>query len=114
LLREVRGKGLMIGIEFGKPKSLDLATLWHTLETLNKGLFSQLITIPLFTKHKVLAQVAGHASHTVKLTPPLIISDDDCTWIENAFEAVIAESHRVRALWTLGEALMGHASRNRG
>ena len=44
LLKEVRGKGLMIGVEFGPPKSLRLKASWNVLETANKGLFCQLIT----------------------------------------------------------------------
>src|SRR5476649_1924054 len=77
LLREVRGKGLMIGIEFGPPKSFKLKSSWNILEAANKGLFCQLITIPLLKDHKILCQVAGHASHTVKLLPPFVISDAD-------------------------------------
>ena len=54
------------------------------LETASKGLFCQLITIPLFKDHKILTQVAGHASHTIKLIPSLTIDDSDCAWIEDA------------------------------
>ena len=82
LLKEVRGKGLMIGVEFGPPKSLRLKASWNVLETANKGLFCQLITVPLFKDHKILTQVAGHGSHTIKLLPPLTITDEDCNWIE--------------------------------
>ena len=71
LMKEVRGKGLMIGVEFGPPKSLRLKASWNVLETANKGLFCQLITVPLFKDHKILTQVAGHGSHTIKLLPPL-------------------------------------------
>src|SRR3954463_16131581 len=71
LLKEVRGKGLMIGVEFGPPKSLRLRASWNVLEAANKGLFCQLITVPLFKDHKILTQVAGHGSHTIKLLPPL-------------------------------------------
>src|ERR1700760_1321619 len=67
LMKEVRGKGLMIGVEFGPPKSLRLKASWNVLETANKGLFCQLITVPLFKDHKILTQVAGHGSHTIKL-----------------------------------------------
>src|SRR3979409_867401 len=63
LMKEVRGKGLMIGVEFGPPKSLRLKASWNVLETANKGLFCQLITVPLFKDHKILTQVAGHGSH---------------------------------------------------
>jgi ornithine--oxo-acid transaminase len=112
LLKDVRGKGLMIGVEFGSPSSFKLKASWNVLETASKGLFCQLITIPLFKEHKVLTQVAGHGSHTVKLLPPLTISDDDCAWIEDAFDDVIAGSHRVPgAVWSLGKTLIDHAMR---
>ena len=38
-LKAVRGKGLMIAIDFGSPKSLSLKTAWNLLEAANKGLF---------------------------------------------------------------------------
>ena len=113
-LREVRGKGLMIGVEFGPPRSLKLKASWGLLESASKGLFCQLITIPLFRDHKILTQVAGHGSHTVKLLPPLIISEADCDRIVAAFDAVIAGCHRVPgAVWSLGKTLVDNAMRAR-
>jgi ornithine--oxo-acid transaminase len=110
MLREARGLGLMIGVEFGAPSSLKLRASWSMIEAANKGLFCQLITIPLFKDHKILTQVAGHGSHTIKLLPPYVITDDDCTWIETAFDQVIGESHRVPgAIWSLGKTLIENA-----
>jgi len=114
LVKEVRGKGLMIGIEFGQPKSFALKASWNVLETASAGLFCQLITIPLFKDHKILTQVSGHASHTIKILPPLIINDKDCDWIEEAFDSVIAGAHRVPgAVWSLGKTLVDNAIRVR-
>jgi ornithine--oxo-acid transaminase len=114
LLKDVRGKGLMIGVEFGPPRSFKLKASWNLLEAANKGLFCQLITIPLFKEHRILTQVAGHGSHTVKLLPPLVLSDGDCAWIERSFDAVIADSHKVPgAVWSLGKTLVDHAMRAR-
>jgi ornithine--oxo-acid transaminase len=111
LLCDVRGLGLMIGIEFGAPKSLKLRASWTMIETASRGLFCQLITIPLFKDHKILTQVAGHGSRTIKLLPPYVINDDDCAWIEKAFDTVIAESHRVPgAIWSLGKTLIENAA----
>ncbi|HYS84719.1 MAG: aspartate aminotransferase family protein [Alphaproteobacteria bacterium] len=110
LIKAVRGKGLLIGIEFGAPRSLKLKASWNALEAVNTGLFCQLITIPLFQHHNILIQVAGHGIHTIKLLPSLIISEADCEWIERAFAAVIADAHRVPgAVWSLGRTLMGQA-----
>jgi ornithine--oxo-acid transaminase len=114
LVKEVRGKGLMIGIEFGAPKSFALKASWNVLETASAGLFCQLITIPLFKDHRVLTQVSGHASHTIKILPPLTITDADCQWVEDSFDAVIAGAHRVPgAVWSLGKTLVDNAIRVR-
>jgi ornithine--oxo-acid transaminase len=114
LVKDVRGKGLMIGIEFGAPRSLKLKASWNLLETANSGLFCQLIVIPLLKEHRILTQVAGHGNHTIKLLPPLIISDQDCDWIERSFETVISDAHRVPgAIWSLGKTLVENAARAR-
>jgi ornithine--oxo-acid transaminase len=114
LVKDVRGRGLMIGVEFGAPRSLKLKASWNLLETANSGLFCQLIVIPLLKDHRILTQVAGHGNHTIKLLPPLIITDADCDWIEKSFEEVIADAHRVPgAIWSLGKTLIENAARAR-
>jgi ornithine--oxo-acid transaminase len=114
LVKAVRGKGLMIGIEFGAPQSLRLKASWNLLETAGSGLFCQLIVIPLLNEHRILTQVAGHGSHTVKLLPPLVISEADCEWTVRSFEAVISDAHRVPgAIWSLGKTLVDNALRSR-
>ncbi len=112
LVRDVRGRGMMIGIEFGEPERLALRTSWKMLEMASKGLFCQLITIPLLTRHRVLSQVAGHDTHVVKFLPPLTIGDEDCRWITDAVYDVVADAHRVPgAVWDLGKSLARHAMR---
>jgi ornithine--oxo-acid transaminase len=108
-VKEVRGKGLMIAVEFGPPKSLKLRAAYTMLDKANKGLFCQLILIPLFKRHRILAQVAGHAMPVIKLLPSLVLSDADAGWIETAFEDVVGESHALGAVWDLGRTLAGHA-----
>ncbi|MGH6741508.1 MAG: aspartate aminotransferase family protein, partial [Bradyrhizobium sp.] len=49
---------------------------------------------------------------TIKLIPPLIITDEDCDWVERSFDAVIADAHRVPgAVWSLGKTLIANATR---
>ena len=91
-----------------------LRASWNLLETASSGLFCQLIVIPLFNDHKLLTQVAGHGNHTIKLLPTLTISDEDCAWIEQSFDAVIAAAHSTTgAIWKLGKTLVGNAVRAR-
>lgn len=113
-LKEVRGKGLMIGIEFGAPRSLSLKAAWALLEQARKGLFCQLVTIPLLKQHRILTQVAGDRMNVIKLLPSLTLTQQDRQWISTAFDAVIADSHRVPgAIWDLGKTLAGHSLKAR-
>jgi ornithine--oxo-acid transaminase len=115
LVKDVRGKGLMLGLEFGTPRSFKLKAAWTLLETVKAGLFCQLITIPLFKDHKILTQVAGDGNHTVKLLPTLGITQEDCAWIERAFDSVVADAHRVPgAVWSLGKTLTENVRRAGG
>jgi ornithine--oxo-acid transaminase len=109
LLKEVRGAGLMIALEFAAPKSLALRAAWTLVETATKGLFCQTMIIPLFTRHHILTQVAGHGMGVIKLLPPLCISQDDEDWIVAAFDDVIAECHKTpSAVWDLLTTLAGN------
>jgi ornithine--oxo-acid transaminase len=109
-LKEARGKGMMIAIEFHAPKSLTLKAGWAMLEAANKGLFCQMITIPLFKEHRILTQVAGHGMNVVKLLPPLNLTPKDHDTIINAFDKTIADTHKMGgAIWDLGKTLAGHA-----
>ncbi|MCC5888655.1 MAG: aspartate aminotransferase family protein [Gammaproteobacteria bacterium] len=113
-LHAVRGKGLMLALEFGRPKSLKLRTAWKLLESANEGLFCQMITIPLLKKHRILTQVAGSGLNVVKLLPPLIINDADRKWIADSVTDVIADSHQVPgSVWDLGKTLAGSALKAR-
>ncbi len=109
-LKEARGKGMMIAVEFQSPKSLSLKAAWAMLEAANKGLFCQMVTIPLFKEHHILTQVAGHGMNVIKLLPPLNLNSSDKDWIINSFDQTIADTHQVPgSIWDLGKNLAGHA-----
>jgi len=108
--KEARGKGSMIAVEFKPPSSLSLKAAWMMLEAANKGLFCQMITIPLLKEHRILTQVAGHGMNVVKLLPPLILTQKDVDHIIAAFTKTIADTHQVPgSIWDLGKNLATHA-----
>ena len=100
-LQEIRGKGLMIGMQFGEPESLRLRTGWNLLHKMNDDIFCQMITMPLLEKHNILTQVAGHGLDTVKILPPLIIDDDDVHCFLEGMDSVLNDAHRFPgSAWT--------------
>jgi ornithine--oxo-acid transaminase len=92
VVREVRGLGLMWGLEFAEPESGSLS--WRVMERMQTGLFAQLVVVPLFTKHHVLSQVAGHDLPVLKGLPPLVLSEEDIDDFVTALDDVIAKAGR--------------------
>jgi ornithine--oxo-acid transaminase len=108
--KEARGKGAMIAVEFKSPSSLSLKAAWMMLEAANKGLFCQMITIPLFKEHRILTQVAGHGMNVIKLLPPLTLTQKDLDRIIDACTKAIADTHQIPgSIWELGKNLASHA-----
>ena len=113
LVKAVRGKGMMLAIEFGPPRSLKLRAAYALMEEASPGLFCQLILVPLFARHRILAQVAGHEMPVIKLLPPLVVDKTDIDWIETGLEDVVRAAHTLGAVWEFGRTLAGHAVKAR-
>jgi ornithine--oxo-acid transaminase len=111
LLTEVRGRGLMIGLEFGKPRSLKLRPGWSMLQAARVGLFAQMVVVALFQRHHILTQVAGDHTEVIKLLPPLTIGDAEVTLFRDAFADVMKDAHRGSGLmWDFGRTLVKQAA----
>ncbi len=106
---EVRGKGMMIALELGAPRTMKLKSAYALIEKARRGLFCQLLLIPLLKDHRILAQVAGPDLPVIKLLPPLVIDNSDVEWINLAFAAVLADAESLGVIWDLGRSLVGHA-----
>jgi ornithine--oxo-acid transaminase len=115
MFREVRGQGLMIGIEFGPPQSTTLKMGWNLIHKLNPSLFCQVMLIPLLDEHHILAQVAGHHLDVIKLLPSLVINEEDVAHIVRSFDKVMAAAHRFPGpVWEIGKRLAGSALKMSG
>jgi acetylornithine/succinyldiaminopimelate/putrescine aminotransferase len=93
MVKDVRGVGLMIAIEFGRPESAALRAGWDLLHKLDPSLFCQAVVMPLMADHRILTQVAGHRLDVIKLIPPLVLSRQDADEIVEAFEKTVSACH---------------------
>ena len=107
MIADVRGKGLIIGIEFRPPKNLGLKAAWTAIEAAEKGLFTQLVVMSLMRDHHMMTQVGGPGVNIIKLLPPLIIGDDEVDAIVNAFDIILDETKNLKGrVWaTSGELI---------
>jgi ornithine--oxo-acid transaminase len=97
VVRDVRGLGLMWAIEFGPPAGALGRRLWDSVERRQPGLFSQLITVPLFHEHRILCQVAGHHMNVIKALPALTVSEQEIRRFAGALRVTIAAAERYPA-----------------
>ena len=98
ILHEVRGRGLMIGLVFGEPTTPSLRRRFRMIEAMRPALFSQMMVVPLFHRHKILTQVAADNMNVVKLLPPLIAGDDEVELFADALDDVLASAERGSSL----------------
>lgn len=105
-IADVRGRGLMIGIEFGRPQSLRLRARYAPLSAARKGLFTQMVVCALFEQHHILTQTAGDHMDVLKLLPPLTTTVEDVEWFMSAFRAVMESvSGSSRPIWHFAKGL---------
>jgi ornithine--oxo-acid transaminase len=103
VVTDVRGLGLMWAIELGPPAGGVRRKLWDAVERRQPGLFSQLITVPLFHEHKILCQVAGHQMNVIKALPALTIEEEEIRRFAAALEETVAAAeHYPSALARFG------------
>lgn len=115
LIREVRGKGLMIGIEFHEPQEFRMRMAWKLLHKVDKVLFPQMVVTQLLARHRILTQVAGHAMDVLKILPPLIIGEREIDFFVRALDDVLTNCRKFPGpMWEIGNNFVRHALRSNG
>jgi acetylornithine/succinyldiaminopimelate/putrescine aminotransferase len=100
-VHDVRGRGQMIGIEFGEPSTPALKRRWRAVESARTALFTQSIVVPLFQRHRILTQVAADNVNIIKLLPALIASETEIDLFVDALDELLVETEKNSA-WIFG------------
>lgn len=114
IVKQVRGSGLMIGIELGAPRSRLARVNWRLIHMASEGLFPQLIVIPLHRDHGVITMAAGK-NDVIKLLPPLTLSEAEAHSFLEALDAVLADCQSsASANWLVVRDIATATLRRRG
>ena len=113
-IKEVRGLGLMIAIEFQEPKGILQKAAWKALKAANNSLFTQMIVTALMDNYRIITQVTSHEVHAVKLLPPFVITEAEVDKFVKAFdETLTAASNPTGSLWKFGKRLISASIANK-
>lgn len=106
LVRAVRGRGLMIGIDFAAPP-------WpipHMAQEGARSLLAQYVSVELIREHGIVAQVAGLDPGVLKLTPPLVAPAEELERLPNALSLVLSSLSHPKALLALAGRMVEAAT----
>ena len=82
LIKEVRGKGLMIGIEFYAPSGGKIGTL----DKLSKEYLGSLIAAEMLREHRVLTAYTFNNPNVIRFAPALAVTREECDWAVDALD----------------------------
>jgi ornithine--oxo-acid transaminase len=100
MVRDVRGVGLMCGIEFTAPKKLSLRIPFEAFLKIHPGMFGQVLVMRLFRDHGILTQICGNNFMVLKVAPPLIIDDRQLDEFIAAAANVVELLHSSGSFWS--------------
>jgi ornithine--oxo-acid transaminase len=99
MFAEVRGLGMLNGIEFRKPHSLKLRLPFESFRKIHEGMFGQIIVGKLFRERNFLTQMCGNNFMVLKVAPPLVVTEEQIEAFIFAVRHVMEEVHSSASFW---------------
>jgi ornithine--oxo-acid transaminase len=99
MVKEVRGAGLLNGIEFIAPRKLTLRVPFEAFMKIHPGMFGQVLVMQLFRKG-FLTQVCGNNFMVLKAAPPLVVTEQEIDEFVRTATDVVESMHSSSTFWT--------------
>jgi ornithine--oxo-acid transaminase len=111
MVKEVRGMGLLMGIEFKAPTSLRLRIPYQAFAAVHPAMFGQIVVMRLFRDSGFLTQICGNNFMVLKVAPPLVVTDEQLDAFVSAVRDVVELAHSPGAFWSEALGLARRAFR---
>ena len=100
MVKEVRGEGLLLGIEFTSPQTLRLRVPFEAFRHIHPAMFGQIVVMRLFRDSGILTQICGNNFMVLKVAPPLVVTDAQIDEFVSAIGNVVELAHSSSAFWS--------------
>lgn len=100
MVKEVRGLGLLNGIEFTAPRSMALRALFEAFRRIHPAMFGQVVVMRMFRDKNILTQICGNHFLVLKVAPPLVVTRPQMDEFVDAIASVVKQMHSAGAFWT--------------
>jgi ornithine--oxo-acid transaminase len=100
IVKEVRGVGMLNGIEFRAPRKLALRALYEAFCRIHPAMFGQVLVMRMFRERNILTQICGNNFMVLKAAPPLVVSEADLDEFAEAIRDVVELADSSISFWT--------------
>lgn len=100
MVNEVRGMGLLNGIEFVPPKKLKFRVLYEAFHHIHPAMFGQIVVMRMFREKGILTQICGNNFMVLKAAPPLTVTPEQLDEFVEAIRDVVEMAETSPAFWT--------------
>jgi ornithine--oxo-acid transaminase len=99
MVREIRGLGLLNGIEFQPPRRLVLRMSFEAFRKIHPGMLGQVVVMRLF-RQGFLTQMCGNNFLVLKVAPPLVVKEREADEFVHAVTEVVEMMHSSSTFWS--------------
>ena len=100
MVKDVRGKGMLSGIEFTAPQPLALRVPFEAFAKIHPAMFGQILVMRLFRDSGILTQICGNNFMVLKVAPPLVVSAPQIAEFVSAVRQVVELAHHPGPFWS--------------
>jgi ornithine--oxo-acid transaminase len=100
MVKEVRGEGLLLGIEFTAPQTLRLRVPFEAFMRIHPAMFGQIVVMRMFRDHGILTQICGNNFRVLKVAPALVVTEEQIDEFVAAASDVVEMAHSSAAFWS--------------
>jgi len=100
IVKEVRGMGMLSGIEFQPPRKLALRALYEAFHRIHPAMFGQVMVMRMFRVKNILTQICGNNFMVLKAAPPLVVTAEQLNEFVEAIRSVVKLADTSAGFWT--------------
>jgi ornithine--oxo-acid transaminase len=100
MVKEVRGMGLLSGIEFVPPRKLAFRALYEAFYKVHPAMFGQIVVMRMFREKNILTQICGNNFMVLKAAPPLTVTSEQLDRFVESIRDVVEMAETSPAFWT--------------
>jgi ornithine--oxo-acid transaminase len=99
MVKDVRGAGLLCGIEVQPPAGLSLRLSFEAFRKIHPAMFAQMVVMRMFRDEHILTQVCGNNFMVLKVAPPLVVTHPQINQFVQSARRVLELVHTSTAFW---------------